>query len=258
LIELERSKNSIKQIVGLETRSYLLLLSTSYSPIIIEPEESERYTVHYQPIVVGTNNTLCAKGLKSKEDGTAVLRAVSDSRRLHSPIRYNPNGESEQISVSDRLKGNKHISPVKINGIIRWKSYFEIHAYTVGWRTSSKLGNLKLNIPGIDGMRNGQKKGMESSIHFEDNEDLRLVCSFDRRNNISSITVDDHPLIESVEEIPYDELNWFHEAYPFSGSSVGVRIGFKTDMQYDSLNFNLNSTISLNGRSVGDTTMKSG
>jgi len=79
---------------------------------------------------------------------------------------------------------------------------------------------------------------MESSIHFEDCNNLRLVCSFDRRSNIATITVDNHSLIESVEEIPYDELSWFHEAYPFSGSSVGVRIGFNTDMQYDSLKFN--------------------
>lgn len=205
---------------------------------MIEPKLSERYTVHYQPIAGGTTNTLCAEVINVESDGSAVFRGISDSKRLHGSIRYNPNGKSKRISVSERLKDDKNISPIKINGIVRWKYYFEIHAYTVGWRTSTKLGNLKLNIPGIEGMRNGQKKGMESSIHFQDNEDLRLACSFDRRNNISSITVDDHPLIESVEEIPYDELNWFHEAYPFSGSSVGVRIGFKTDMQYDSLNFN--------------------
>lgn len=205
---------------------------------MIEPKVSERYTVHYQPIAGGTTNTLCAEVIDVESDGSAVFRGISDSKRLHGSIRYNPNGKSKRISVSERLKGDKHISPIKINGIIRWKDYFEVHAYTVGWRTSTRLGKLKLNIPGIEGMRNGQKEGMESSIHFVNHEDLRLSCSFDHRNNIASMTVDDHPLIESVEEIPYDDLDWFHDAYPFSGSSVGVRIGFKTDMKYDSLDFN--------------------
>lgn len=204
---------------------------------MIEPKLSERYTVHYQPIAGGTTNTLCAEVINVESDGSAVFRGISDSKRLQGSIRYNPTGKSKRISVSERLKDNKHISPIKINGIVRWKYYFEIHAYTVGWRTSTKLGKLKLNIPGIEGMRNSQKKGMESSVHFEDHEDLQLSCSFDRSNNITTITVDRHPLIESVEEIPYDELDWFHDAYPFSGSSVGVRIGFKTDMEYDSLKF---------------------
>lgn len=204
---------------------------------MIDPEVSERYTVHYQPIDGGTTNTLCAKVVNVEDDGTTVFRGVSDAKRLHGSIRYDPNGESEQITISDRLKKDKHISPIKVNGIIRWRNRFEIHAYTVGWRTSTKLGTLKLNIPGIEGMRNGQKKGMESEIRFEDDEPLRLACSFDRKNNISSITVDDHPFIESVEKIPYDELNWFHDAYPFSGSSVGVRVGFKEDLEYKSLDF---------------------
>ena len=205
---------------------------------MIEPKVSERYTVHYQPIAGGTTNTLCAEVIEVEDDGTAVFRGISDSKRLHGSIRYNPHGESEQITVSEKLKDDKHIRPIKINGIIRWKDYFEIHAYTVGWKSSTKLGNLKLNVPGIEGIRNGQKKGMCASISFENHEDLRLTCSHDRRNDISTVTVDDsHPLIESVEEIPYDELNWFHKAYPFSGSSVGVRIGFKTDLNYESAEF---------------------
>lgn len=205
---------------------------------MIEPKLSERYTVHYQPIAGGTSNTLCAEVIEVESDGTAIFRGISDSRRLHCSIRYNPNGKSQRINVSERLKGNNHVSPIKINGIIKWEDKFEVHAYTVGWQTSTRLGTLKLNIPGIEGIRDSHKEGMKSSVHFEEQEDdLRLSCSFDRRNGTVKITADSHPLIESVKEIVYDDFNWFHDAYPFSGSSVGMRIGFKTNMKYDSTDF---------------------
>lgn len=245
-IELEEARTPIKQIVALtyidglnigKIRSRCL---SPYNPdpiVMIEPKSSEKYTVHHQPIAGGTTKTLCAKALNVEEDGTTVFRGLSDSRRLHCTIRYDPNGESERITVSDKLNNGQHVSPIKINGIIRWKHYSEIHAYVVGWQTSSKLGKLKLNIPGIESIVNAKKKGMGSSIQFEEHEDLRLTCSFDQYENTTTVSVGSHPLIESVEEIPFDDLNWFHEAYPFSGSSLGVRIGLRTDIKYDSLDF---------------------
>jgi hypothetical protein len=199
---------------------------------MIEPVPSERYTIHYQPIAGGTTNTMCVKAIKKEPDGTTIFRCISSSKRLQSSIRYEPNGTSKQITVSEKLKDNKHISPIKVNGIIRWQDYFEIHAYTVGWQTSTKLGKLALNIPGIEGVRNAQKKGMLATIEFEDSEDSCITCSYNRKNNIVNISVQEHPLLSSVSEIRYDDLDWFHNAYPFSDTSLGVRIGFKTDISY--------------------------
>jgi hypothetical protein len=202
-------------------------------------QESERCSVHYQPFAGGTTNTMGAEVIRQDSDGTTVFKTVSDSKRLHGCIRYEPEDRSKKLSMSDKLKGGKHISPVKINGIIHWKSYFEIHIFTAGWQTSTDLGKVRLNIPGIEGMVSSTKPdGTTGIINLRDNRNVKFSAWYKQKEKTPHISVQNHPQLEFVEPIDFDKFSWFHKAYPFSGTSLGIRLGFPADLVYESLNFN--------------------
>lgn len=179
-----------------------------------------------------------AEVVRQDSDGASVFKTVSDAKRLHGCIRYEPEGKSKKLSMSDKLKDGKHVLPVKINGIIRWKSYFEIHIFTAGWQTSTNLGKVRLNIPGIEGMVDTTKPdGTTGIIKFKNCQNLRFSAWYNRKERTPNISVENHPRLEVSEPIEFHDLPWFHEAYPFSGTSLGVRLGFSVDLAYESLNF---------------------
>lgn len=202
---------------------------------MINAQGSERYTIHYSPIAGGTTKTLSAEVISTDTDGTVIFRGLSDAGKLQTSIKYNPSGESQKLSISDKLTDGKHTSKIKIDGLIKWESPFEIHAHISGWRTSTKMGRLEVNIPGVGHMVNTQLDGMLAEVEFQEHiSGLRMAFSYDHNSNRAKSSVRDHNLIDSVEEITFDQMSWYHDAYPFSGSSLGISVGFSKKLTYES------------------------
>lgn len=195
-------------------------------------KQSEKYTVYFQPYAGGTTKSLAAKAVSVQDDGSVIFRGISDRHRLFDSIRFNPDGRSEKISISDELKDGKHISDIKINGIFKWKNHYEIQIFASGWGMSSKNGTIRFQIPGKPSFSSCVgKNGDDYSIHFENAEDIDLSVWHDFKNSVSNINLSEHSAI-SVEELCYDNTDWFHDAYPLSSYPIGVRIGFNENPKF--------------------------
>lgn len=192
-----------------------------------------RYTIHYEPLAGGTTKTHCMKLIAI--DCDAKIFEPLCSKSIHtSRLRYDPNGRSEILN--SKKNSNDYIAPIKVNGFIEWHSPYEIHIRSGGWYGSSALGHVTPSIPGIQGVNSVGSSPIEIKIEFKNHEPI--LTKHTNKNNKTSIYVKKHPHITTVDEIVFDELEWFHNAYPFQTSQcVGVRIQMDTDkLVYDSFN----------------------